>query len=136
MVRATAAVLVLLVPALVRSVPNALGSLSLGPDFRDTREIRAYDTLRFEGLRPLLKPFERVGFVEDAAPPDERMRPKVYVVRFALVPTVVVDDPRLPFVVANFRDPRYEPTPPPGLQYRLIADGSNGARLYAVGPHR
>jgi glycosyltransferase involved in cell wall biosynthesis len=73
-------------------------------------EISRYEA-RFQGLRQVLPPYGRVGYVTDAVPQGDdveapRLAFKRYLLtQYALVPTIVLPDFQGPLAVGNFQSP-------------------------------
>ena len=126
------AVGLLLLPAAVHAA--AILSLAIGawpdPDYRASELVQAYDRGGIGQLRHVLMPSTRIGFLDDPAqPPGDHVR-RYYLTQYALAPVIVLDDPTLPTVLANFSDQKRLPRPAAGTRYELTVDLGSGIRLY------
>jgi hypothetical protein len=122
----------LAIMALASSSAYLVQAVQLGPDYRSNDEISYYEGLRLTAACQTLRPWERVGFLEDQYLAGERLW-KYYVSQYVLAPAVLInDDPTRPMVLVNFRDPNKRIQPPTGIHYELLKECGGGVWLYRV----
>jgi len=132
-VRPTLGVLSLLTAAVLSSVVSVAQALRLGPDYRHADVIAEYEERRLNEVRPLLEPYHSVEYRAKDPPGAAGALQTGYLTQYVVVPAIVVEGTKRPWLLLDGRPESGPPDDPRRLV--LEHDAGNGVRLYrAEGP--